>query len=169
MEKMMKNSMLLSLMMLLIVGLSYTTANAGPVAQGRWVTISERAIIDVGERFDDVLLPTPVCETGTRFLVLGIHVGSEINNGSTGTDVLNLPPWAASVAVYQLSSSGAVQIALTAFSNGPSHTSASLPAGQAISGSNVHVRIRLLGSINALYRYEFDIHVTGACGQPFRP
>lgn len=55
------------------------------------VTISGRGVILVGQSFVDVSICLPKCPRKKSFLVQGVHVGSEVIIGATGTDVVNLP------------------------------------------------------------------------------
>ena len=153
--------------MLGALGIPWTNASAGLGPQPKWETLSGRGVILVGGSFADVSLDAPACpENAKEFLVLGMHVNPEVVIGATSTDVVNLPKWAASVPVFQRFTNGSqVQVALTVLANGPEHISATLPAGQSIGGFDpLVVRITVLGGTPASHRFEFNVHVTGACG-----
>jgi len=132
------------------------------------MTISARGVILTGESFVDIKMSPPECPPGTELLIFGIHVGPEVEIGSTSIDVIHLPTWAVSVPLYQLSTSGAVKVAFTALAQGAQHISASLPAGQTnrpVSGIPLSVRIALLGGVKASHRFEFNVHLT--CSRRF--
>ena len=168
-----RKSILRVLLFSIVVGLAlaamWSMASAGPVVNvGNWITLSGRAVILQGETFDTVSFPTPACPAGSQFLILGLQVGPEFIIGSTGTDVVNLGKWGAAVAVSQRSTGGAVTIPFTLLADGPVSVSGQLPAGQKSLGStSVSVRVSLLGGVPAAYRFEFNVHVTGACGTPY--
>ena len=134
------------------------------------ITTSARGVILPGQSYVDVELCVPTCPRGEDFLVQGVHVGPEIEIGATSLTVQHLPRWGISVPVYQRYSTAANQkVALTAIAAGAQHVSASIPAGQswAFPGSLI-VRIQLLSGGPAQHRFEFNLHITGACGEPFR-
>ncbi len=161
---------------LLILFTLCSAAWAGPIGPNgdkrRWITTSGRGVLLLGQHLIDVPLRIPNCPANTEFLVLSLNVGPEVNIGATMIDVTNLGRWAASVPVYQRSIGGAVQVPLTALGQGPEHVSATLPAGQSINnlGKTLPVTIRLIGGpplVTASRRFEFNVHVTGACGDAF--
>jgi len=159
----------------LIISTMLSEAWAGPIGsngdKSNWITISGRGVLLIGQHATDVQLRIPGCPANTEFLVLGLDVGPEVNIGATMIDVVNLGQWAASVPVYQRGRTGAVQVALTALGQGPEHVSTTLPSGQSINrGTTIPVTIRLLGGpplVTASRRFEFNVHVTGACGHAF--
>ena len=156
-------------LVLLALGIPWTNASAGPDPQTKWQTLSGLGVILAGGSYTDVSLKVPECSgSEKKFHVLGVHVGPIVTVGATSITVVNLPKWAASVAVFQnfTSPGGSRQVPLTVLGNGPEHISATLPAGQGIhDGSNeLHVHITLLGGTPASHRFEFSVHVTGACG-----
>ena len=134
------------------------------------ITTSARGVILAGQTYTDVELCVPMCAKGEEFLVQGVHVGPEIEIGATSLTVQYLPKWGISVPVYQrYSTVASQQVALTAIAPGAQHVSASIPAGQswAMPGP-LRVRIQLLSGGPAQHRFEFNIHITGVCGEPFR-
>ncbi|MEA3357268.1 MAG: hypothetical protein U9Q67_02440 [Patescibacteria group bacterium] len=132
-----------------------------------WTT-SARGVILTGKSFTDLDFSLPACPSGKEPLVLGVHVGPEVNVGATSQDVVNLPHWAVSVPVYQRFSSGSIKVSLTALALGPEHISISLPAGQTvISPNQLKARISLLGGVTASHRFEFNVHISGTCGTAF--
>lgn len=134
------------------------------------ITTSARGVILTGQQYVDVDFCLPTCAKGEEFLVQGVHVGPEIEVGATSLTVQYLPLWGISVPVYQHSASGAatLKVALTAISPGPRHVWASIPAGQAWAlPGKLPVRISLLSGGPAQHRFEFNIHITGVCGEPF--
>ncbi|MDX2193025.1 MAG: hypothetical protein NW201_06705 [Gemmatimonadales bacterium] len=137
----------------------------------RSVTLSARGVILSGQSFVDVNVCLPKCPRKAQFLVQGVHVGPEVEVGATSIDVVRLPRWAVSVSVYQLSPAVAIRVPLTALAQGAEHISATIPAGQTIgplAGSPfIPVRITLLGGVAATHRFEFNVHITGTCGDPY--
>ena len=155
------------LAIVLTLGISWSNANAGPGPDAKWQTLSGRGVILVGAKSAHVSLDVPACaKKKEQFLVLGVHVGPEVIIGATSIDVANLPRWAASVPVYQQYSTVAqIQVALNVLGNGAEHVSATLPGGQGVGTLNpLLVQITLLGGAAASHRFEFNVHVTGACG-----
>jgi hypothetical protein len=132
------------------------------------VVSSARGVILPGHKSVDVDICMGTCADGLGFLVQGIHVGPELIIGSTGIDVLQLPPWGVSVPVFQDYSATSVQVALTGIAAGPSHVSLAIGPGQKVlSPGPLKVTILLLGGVAAVRRFEFNIHVWGYCGKPF--
>ncbi len=146
-----------------------TILTSSAPACGQWTT-SGIGVIFPGASFVDMVLPAPSCPQDTIQLVHGMHVGPAVIVGASRIDVVNLPIWGASLAVYQKYTSGvSIQVALTALGDGPEHVSVSLPAGQCIldPSPSINVRIALLGEVTASHRFTFYVHVTGSCGEPF--
>jgi hypothetical protein len=135
------------------------------------ITTSARGVILAGQSFVDVNICLPKCPRRTEFLVQSVHVGPEVIIGATAVDIVNLRNWAISVPVYQRVPGAEIQVALTALGQGAEHISASLPAGQSVgplAGSAfIPVRIVILGGAVASHRFEFNIHLTGVCGNAF--
>ncbi len=131
------------------------------------VTTSATGVIPAGEIFTNVSLMAPNCPAGTGFLVTDVYAGPEVLVGATSINVVQLQKWAISVPVYQFSSGGTAQVALTALGNGPQAVSASIPAGQQIIGSPIPATILILGGGTAPQRFEFNVHLTGFCGVGF--
>jgi hypothetical protein len=157
--------LLTTFLVLLALGIPWTNTSAGPDPQTEWITLSGRGVILAGGNFVDVSLKVPACPRNREFLALGVHVSPEVFVGATSMDAVNLPKWAASVPVIQRFTGTTTQVALTVLGQGPEHLSATLPAGQSIGGFNaLIVRIILLGGTPASHRFEFNVHVTGACG-----
>jgi hypothetical protein len=101
------------------------------------------------------------CEVG-EFLVSGIHVAPRLGLGTAQF----LPTWAASVQVYQLHEHGALHVPLTVLAHGPAHASGEIPAGQYIL-PRWAVTLRIVDEEPAQSIFEFHVHVTGFCGEPF--
>jgi len=156
--------LLTAFLMLLAIGIPWTNASAGPDAQTGWQTLSGRGVILEGGSFVDVSLNVPACPRNKDPLVLGLHVSPEVIGGASSLDVVNLPKWAASVYLYQRYTGASISVPLTVLGQGPEHISANLPAGQSIDSSPLVVRINLLGGTPASHRFDFNVHVTGACG-----
>ena len=155
------------LAIVLALGIPWSNANAGPGPQANWQTLSGRGVILVGATSVNVSLDVPACTArNEQFLVLGVHVGPEVIIGATSIDVVNLPRWAASVPVYQrYATGGQIQVALNVLGNGAEHVAATLPGGQGVGPLDpLPVHITLLGGAAAMHRFEFNVHVTGACG-----
>jgi len=160
-------AMLLSLIALIISGCGNGNTNSSECCVAS-TTTSARGVILSGQSYVIIEFPKPDCNASERFLVQGIQVSPEVGIGSTGTDVVHLPAWAVSVPVYQRHSSSEIGVPLNAFGEGAQHVSASLPAGQATLPANeIMVRVKLLGGRTASRRFEFNIHITGKCGEPF--
>lgn len=153
---------------LLVLGLLVVNELQGFTLPER-VTTSIHISLDTGTNSSDVTPRVLPCKQGHRFLVEAVSIGPEITAGTTANDVVQLPRWAASVALVQHFVHGAEPVPLTLFGNGPEHISAELPQGQAIDapGDELPVRIALLGGKTATARFEFNVHVTGRCGIPF--
>lgn len=133
-----------------------------------WTT-SGRGVILPDALDTTVDLRLPECRDGSP-LIQGVQVGPEIGIGNTLVDVVQLKYWGVTVPVYQKNDSGARKVALNALADGPTHVTAALPAGQAVSSTtNLPVRIRVLGAFppNQHPRFEFNVHVWGICGEPF--
>lgn len=141
------------------------------------ITTSGRGVILPGEHQTVVQLKLPPCAPGKKFLVQGVLVCPEVEIGATMKDIVNLVPWAAQVPVYQEEAGGSTQVGLTVLGQGPRHLTASLPGGQpVISPEVLPVTIKILGTgagpggvATASHRFEFNVHVWGYCGVPFRP
>ena len=155
-----------ALLAFLVLLIPWARASAGPDPQPRWVTLSGRGVILSGGSFVDLNLSVPACAAPKEFLVLGVYVAPEVVVGATSIDVVNLQRWAVSVPVYQRFTGATIQVPLTVVGQGPEHLAATLPAGQSIAGTagSVFVRVTLLGGTPASHRFEFNVHVTGACG-----
>ena len=132
----------------------------------RIVTTSTRLVILTGQASASARVPLPACP-GDRFLVRELVAVPEVLTGRTGTDVVTLGYWAVSASVYQVYGGGAFQSALVAHGRGPAVAQAGLAGGQPALGSDAGVTVLLLGGVAAARRYEFNIHVSGACGEPF--
>lgn len=141
-------------------------AAAGPEAASKWVTLSGRGVIMSGQQQTEIRLPVPICASGKEFLVTGLQAAPEVSIGATSMDVMNLKTWAVSVPVYQRVTNGSIQVPLTVIGQGPEHLSAALAAGQSLYGYGppIVVTVSLLGGSPATHRFEFNVHVTGACG-----
>jgi hypothetical protein len=137
----------------------------GPVRRGGASTISE--------------VCRPACEEGTQFLVQSVYASgikrNVVANGNSATapDVYPSPvtvPWAVSVPMRQeVSGAPAIKVSLTAMSHGLEQAFASLPAGQRVdetTSGRIPVTINLLNDARNGDIFEFDIHLTGACGRP---
>lgn len=108
------------------------------------ITTSARGVILTGQNYVDVELCFPRCPRGEEFLVQGVHVGPEIETGSTSLTVQYLHLWGISVPVYQrYAIGGSLKVALTAVSAGPQHVWVSIPAGQKLAVPWVPARSHL--------------------------
>src|SRR5205085_4953042 len=97
------------------------------------ITTSGRAVILAGQSFANATMAMPPCPAGQDFLVTALHAGPEILIGATSINVVTLGNWGVSVPIYQLSSGGSQQVALTVLGSGPQHLSASIPGGKSAS------------------------------------
>jgi hypothetical protein len=145
-----------------------TAAVTGASAQDgeRVVTTSTRLVVLAGQFYASARVPVPACP-GARFLVRELVATPEVLGGRTGTDVVTLGYWAVSAAVYQVFSNGAVVSALVAHGRGPAVAQVGIAGGQPTLGSDAGVTAILLGGVTATRRYEFNIHLSGVCGEPF--
>jgi hypothetical protein len=145
-----------------------TAAVTGASAQDgeRIITASAKLVIPAGQAYASARVPLPACPDA-RFLVRELVAAPEVLFGRTATDVVTLDYWAVSAAVYQVFSNGAVHSPLVAHGRGPAVARAGIAGGQPTLGSDAGVTAMLLGGVTATRRYEFGIHLSGVCGEPF--
>ena len=141
---------------------SPATAQAPRTTVGQLITTSTFVTVTPGETFQHGGVHVPPCPKGTSFLATAVQAAPQLGF----SNVLSLPRWAVSAAVFQVAPNGSFSPRLNAFADGPEQASTSIPGGQPLStDEDSNVTIHLFGSVAEVY--QFAVHVTGYCGVPF--